>query len=443
MEKKLEKIFATYHYVGSYELFFKTGAFVEGLMERYDTEKPCWFESAGELLGLIRKAALSRPQDLDDTVKELEGLRSGTESEMKKLVELRDNLSVCGYVLKRLSEPEPKKAMDDEKEASALISLIFRTSDSAAVREGVSAAVASLPLRIAKQRFFDIIENALETQLGRTEKDIDDTVSNIEGYGGLKVIGVDGEADNEAAEVVGRVFGSDLTGLPADELLSLKGKCDEAVLRTSLMIDALSDMGLMINAALLELASFKYLEQDGMTVYGNERITSRIVRIVDAFEAGDRTAFDEGALYEGIDEGELERLEDLRLKIPGMEDGFLAMSENVSPDVFRDAKRCVTLISDSIFGSLSENEEESPTVDTEMITRKAGELRERLLSSFGQGSKLLQRARMAGILSRLPLFLKTSEEVRDYVRSSLSSCRDEKEKAVAVRELKEFFSDII
>jgi len=76
-----------------------------------------------------------------------------------------------------------------------------------------------------------------------------------------------------------------------------------------------------------------------------------------------------------------------------------------------------------------------------MIMIKAKELKSKLADAFAAGSRLLQRARMAGVLSKLPLFLNNSDEVKEYVKSSLESCRDEKEKAVAVRELREYFSE--
>ncbi|MCR5520923.1 MAG: hypothetical protein K6F44_03300 [Lachnospiraceae bacterium] len=440
MNRKLEKIFSAYHYAGGYELFFKTGAFAEHISDEYDGRIPELYPNAAEVLKLIREAADADLSGYERIAGSLEDIRKEVEAQMRGVVELRDNLAVCEYVLKRVCEPEPEKSMDVDREASAIISLIFRTKDSVAIRESVKAAVASLPLRIAKSRFFDIVENALETQLGRTEQDIDDIVSNIEGFAGLKVSGGDASVDRDASEVVDILFGTDLETIPAAELETIRKRAEDAAERIRLRIDALSDIGLMINSALLELTAAKHIGKGAGDVFTDKNVTMFIKKLLDAFEKGDKEAFDEGLVYEGIDESELEKLEELRLKIPGYEDGFIAMAGDEGDDISRDAKRCVTLISDSIFGSLGGSLAQGKTVDKEMIILKAKELKDRLTQSFASGSKLLQRARMSGVLSKLPLFLNDSDEVKDYVKSSLSSCRDEKEKAVAVRELKEFFA---
>ncbi len=441
MNKKLEKIFSAYHYVGGYELFFKAGAFTEYLFEKYENEKPEWYDEALEVLKLIREAGSAPREDYPGIIKELERIRSEVEKKMCAVVELRDNLSVCGYVLRRLSEPEPATPVDDNKEASSIISLIFRSGDSVTIREGVKAAIASLPLRIAKSRFFDIVEGALESQLGRTEKDIDDIVSNIEGYGGLKLGKGDTAGDRSAAETVDNVFGRDLSDASPEEIKKLYDSCNEAILRTSIRIDAFSDMGLMINAALLELTVSAYIGKEKGEVFANSSVTTFINNLLNAFASGDRKAFEDGLLYEGIDESELEKLEEIRLKIPGYEDIFLQTAKNESDDIYKDAKRCVALISDSIFAALTENDP-GKTVDRDMIMQKAKELKDKLTESFASGSKLLQRARMAGILSKLPLFLNNSDEVKDYIRNSLESCRDNREKAAAIREFKAFFSEL-
>jgi len=443
MEKKLEKMFSAYHYAGGYELFFKTGAFTEQIFEKYDGKIPELFTHAPELLKTIRKVIDAQPGEYHGISITLESMRNDIEAEMRNVVELRDNLRVSLYVLKRLAEPEPEKPMDVNKESSAIINLMFRNTEQTAVREAVRNTVASLPLRIARSKFFDIVESALETQLSRSEKEIDELISNIEGYAGLKVSGNGAMIDKDASEAVDIVFSKDFDAASREEIEELYKRTLAAAERTDIKIDALSDIGLMINSLLLELSAAGHIGKSAGEIYANADVTGFVKKLIDAFESGDRKAFEEGLVYEGIDESELEKLEELRLKIPGYEDGFIAMAGEESEEIFRDAKRCVTLISDSVFGSLDTEEAVGKIVDRDMIMLKAKELKQKLTDAFAVGSKLLQRARMSGVLSRLPLFLNNSNEVKDYVMNSLSSCRDEKEKAVAIREIKEYFSDIV
>ncbi|MCR5830352.1 MAG: hypothetical protein K6F93_08425 [Lachnospiraceae bacterium] len=440
MDKKLEKMFAAYHYAGGYELFFKTGAFTEQLFDMFDGKIPESYTKADQVLKLIRRSTQAESDEYGAIVEELIKIRKEIEEEMRSVVELRDNLVVCDYVMKRLAEPEPTSSMDNDKEASAVLNLIFRNKDNAAVRDAVRTAVAVLPLRLAKTKFFDLVESALETQLGRNEKDIDDMVSNLEGYAGLKSSGNNAYDDKEASEVIDIIFSGDPGNNPKADIDELYRRTHEAAKRIGNRLDVLADIGLMINSLLLELTAAVHAGKEAGEVFANRDVTDYVVRLLDLFCAGDKKAFEEGLIYEGIDEEELVKLDELRGVLPGYEDRFISMAENESDEIYRDAKRCVTLISDSIFGSLEVNEDAGRTVDREMIMNRAKELKEKLVDAFGSGSKLLQRARMSGVLLRLPLFLNNSDEVREYVKNSLTSCRDEKEKAVAVREIKEYFA---
>ena len=56
------------------------------------------------------------------------------------------------------------------------------------------------------------------------------------------------------------------------------------------------------------------------------------------------------------------------------------------------------------------------------------------LSAAWEGkTKVLVRAVMSKILSRLPVFFNSLEEVRLYVEGSLRSCSDSKEKEISMR----------
>ena len=58
---------------------------------------------------------------------------------------------------------------------------------------------------------------------------------------------------------------------------------------------------------------------------------------------------------------------------------------------------------------------------------------EELARSFEGQPKVLVRAIMAKVLSCLPVFFESLDEVREYVKNSLVSCTDEMEKAVTMK----------
>ena len=53
-----------------------------------------------------------------------------------------------------------------------------------------------------------------------------------------------------------------------------------------------------------------------------------------------------------------------------------------------------------------------------------------------EGSRLRNRAVMAAVLKELPVYFNNHTEVMNYVRNSLASCRDEKEKKISIELLR-------
>ena len=53
-----------------------------------------------------------------------------------------------------------------------------------------------------------------------------------------------------------------------------------------------------------------------------------------------------------------------------------------------------------------------------------------------EGSRLRNRAVMAAVLRELPVYFNNHTEVMNYVRNSLASCRDEREKKISIELLR-------
>jgi len=75
---------------------------------------------------------------------------------------------------------------------------------------------------------------------------------------------------------------------------------------------------------------------------------------------------------------------------------------------------------------------ESKAVDEETVDKEYKKLTDKLSAAFDSGDRNLNRARMASVLSMLPVFFNSRKEVMDYVRNSLASCNNIHEKNVAI-----------
>ena len=92
---------------------------------------------------------------------------------------------------------------------------------------------------------------------------------------------------------------------------------------------------------------------------------------------------------------------------------------------------CEKLMSPSVFADLKD--EASHELAEVEVQGRFEEIKSELSEAFGSDMKLMQRARMAAILSQLPVFFNSRTDVMNYVRDSLDGCRDTYEKMVAVK----------
>ena len=100
-------------------------------------------------------------------------------------------------------------------------------------------------------------------------------------------------------------------------------------------------------------------------------------------------------------------------------------------------RRISLLLSGSSFVPLEPRKTGEEPVDRAELDCLVGELTGRMAEGFAGRSRLVVRALMAKVLSSLPVFFGSLDEVRDYVGGCLDSCADEAEKAVCMRLLRE------
>ena len=113
-----------------------------------------------------------------------------------------------------------------------------------------------------------------------------------------------------------------------------------------------------------------------------------------------------------------------------------------------DLKRAINvdrLLSGSSFAQLRDGTEEEPeeqsAVDRLYLEKTTEEFIKELEALFAAMPKVVVRAVMARILSSLPVYLKSLDEVEQYIRGSLENCLDEKEKEICKESLGDLIED--
>lgn len=331
------------------------------------------------------------PDELRGIKEEAFSLRRDIKELVNKLVDRRERLALDEYVEERKgAADEPFNFADDDEAARKILQAIFAYDDNPTINENIKTAVYELPVRMTKGRFFDILEDGLKKYIGGPFDALQRAVYLIESAAGLRGERVETiAADNAAVLDAETEYLNDIAELV--NYVCVLTECSDAVLE---------DMKEKKEKLLQIICDIKESKNDDADL------------LLEQFEGNMEKLADSQMLFEG-------RFDSLR-----EQDSFEADERAKKLDMQKK------LMSASVYADLFDSDETENTADT--VNKAFSELKAELEESFSAGERALNRARMAAVLSSLPVFFNSRTDCMNYVRDSLSACRDNHEKNVAV-----------
>ncbi|MBP3544073.1 MAG: hypothetical protein J6J86_07580, partial [Lachnospiraceae bacterium] len=137
---------------------------------------------AGKLNQIIRVQVMQGflPEELSKGIEEIDNIRSEIMKNMQILTGYTDFLQLYEYVLNRLeyrfNDAEFPVDYSDEDFAKKIIEYILSDRDNVVMHTRISEAVGQLPLRMTRQRYFEIIRESFFLYLGEEKCNFDDMV---------------------------------------------------------------------------------------------------------------------------------------------------------------------------------------------------------------------------------------------------------------------------
>lgn len=367
-------------------------------------------------------------------MEELCELRRAVIARMEQATAYTDCFQAYEYVLNRLEGrflPAGESGGDretDQERLAWIMGYITAPGEAAAVNERIQTVVGQLPVRLTKQKFFALVQEGMEAYAGSARKNVEDMfyilrsealLNQPEGMA-RSFPGLDG--------ILARLEGADYRALTAEEYAVLAELLQEA---GELLTDCTGELMLLMD--LINDLCVLFLSRSGavMDVAEEMRLQSVLRAVGGAFASGAELGEDLLRPLEGRQETCYDQWEAccLPLDLLEQEAGRDPRAETL--------RRISLLLSNSSFAPLELREDGGSAVDRAELERLVEELTDEMAEGFAGRPRLLVRALMAKVLSSLPVFFGSLEDVQDYVRGSLDSCADEAEKAVCMRLLRE------
>lgn len=430
--------------------------FFEGMVDENITLD----EEADQLLKLINQLVEENLlQEFDGDKREkslklLHGIREEIMKRMKVLTAYTDLFTLYEYVLNRLElkyeDSMQEIETDNDAVVKEILTYIFSKEDNVIINERIKQMLSQMPVRMTKQKFFDLLKNALMIYEGSERESLNSFIYMLRSAAGLeKPEGTDAYFPElmNCNERLKKLY----TGVEDEtEYQELKELFTNSVSTLVETTDVYYKLQQITNYLYTMVLNIPYADMESVQeINVLEDIVSAVNKgwkeeafhsvpeeIVALFEQT------EGKLeQESMDIGKLEGiLEEITNRHKSLLNSFMLTS------IYECQVLSSKLTSNSVFIELNNEEKEQEDEKKKILTKVEIEsvfdaiCREMSARIELQG-KMFNRAMIATVLKELPVFFANRTEVMDYIKNSLAGCRDSAEKAMSIQLMRELMED--
>jgi hypothetical protein len=414
--------------------------------ESYCEEEGTWSKESNDVIiqlnNIIKDNILQNKSGVDreKAISSVDAIRKDIIKRMNFLTAYTDIFQTYEYVLNRLEYrfKEELDSVDSEEFSKEILRYIFETEDNVIINEKIKEIVGQLPVRITKQKYFDLLKDSLRAYLGADQSSLDTYLYMLRTSAMLyQEEGMDTYYPGlwEKKEYLSRFEYKDITQESYNKAVSAL-KIATLTLQTETTV--YFGLAEIVNEMYAILLCTPYTGMvDSETEAAEKAAFSILHDINDIFITQEKKELSIDLMekfteIEGVQEAlsyEIATLEDALYEVDNSHE---ALTKSLMLDqLLHVLKRSRDLLSYSLFINL-EGEKEDETVDEDMVEREIKALEEELTVLFSEHDRVISRAVMANTINKMPVFFKDHKEVMDYVRYSIERCSDSYEKAACV-----------
>ena len=371
--------------------------------------------------------------------KDLLALRKDMTHEVEVLTSYADCFQIFEYILNRMERKfisSGKTNDGDEAFIKRLMGFITDTSDSAVMNGRIKQIMGQLPVRLTKQKFYSLLMDGLSVYLGSPRENLRDMMYTLRTESMVSLPEGMDAGHKDIYEILQQFKRMDYRDMTFESYEEASAKLSYA----SQVLTDESGFYVMVQDVINDLCVLMFARQDAVIDVSEEEFYRSVISSIQVkldqedFTVGEDEFLHQLTQLEGRQEVYYERY--LKVEVLNEEsadDGDYIRSMNVD-----------RLLSGSSFAELIKEEgretlpgEESAIVDKSYLNQQAQAYIQELEELFADAPKPVVRAVMAKVLSDLPVYFNSIDEIQEYVRGSFSSCLDRAEKETCMELLEE------
>lgn len=376
-------------------------------------------------------------QEIEDFVAEIEETRRNVIRKMEQLTMYTDKLQIYEHIVNRMELQYESDFEETEVEPfiKQILQFIFSGGDNVVINENIKEVLAELPVRMARSKYFQLIENSMSVYKGAEKSTLDRFVYMLETSAMLYEAEDGGEYFPEIQKFADSLGERTFADMSEHDFRDLYSSLEEYASKLEEIADIYVNVQIVLNSLYCYLLSYG---EQSYTDDSEEACLAIIEKIYHMFEEKDwKKISEETTAKLVLTEGKQEKLAEDMMKLQGAFYKLIEGHQDKIEDLglleeFKKLEMEQQLLSaTSTFVDFQEEEEEE-IADEEYVLKKTGELIEKLKGKFAEQEMCVNRAVIAATISKFPVFFTSSKELEEYVRESLTRCKDVAERQASM-----------
>ena len=404
----------------------------EVILEQEDknTDLCKYFKIVSEL---IKKHVLDRNCVDDKAMEGISQIRDNIEYKMKNLTAFADGYEIYEYILNRIEYgiKGETEDVDIEQLSAKMFQYVFSENDTVVVNSKLQLLMSQLPVRMTKNKFYDVVANTLSIYKGGEVNSVDDFADMIRT---AVLIKRPKGFDNEYPylyHVFTDLEQADYKNMDIDTFNDLTDRLTKAAEIINNEVSAYMLLQEIVNDVYTLLLT---VDKAYDTNLSGDGYKSAIEILKACYDATDMEYVPEELMpqfisIEGVQESVYENVIILEASFDDVKSGNIEVIEKLNlMDDFNALEIVSKLLSTSLFIDLKkESSGDGEIADSLYINDLKEQLTNELKTLFTDKDRIVTRSIMCKILASMPIFLNTQQEIKNYFDYVLSNCKDDSE----------------
>lgn len=380
-------------------------------------------------------------------IEEISGIRDDIIKIMEHVTSYVDRLRIYEYVLNRVeyrfTEEEPDEDYYGMYLTNDLMHYIFSDKDNVVINSKISEVVGQLPMRLSRPKFYEYIRDAFTLYHGAQKGTVNDFVYALKTSAMIDTIREGENFFPEMDDICATLANADYKNITQEEYQRLKG----ALTIGSEQMNDIADLFVLLAQIVNDAYTIILTYQDDLGLVEEVETAKDIITSVNnAFIQNqseiEEDVIDKFTLFEGKQERIMSVVSQCDFAVEIARANFKEQLDQMNlTSTYAALSDTMKLQSGSDFVNLVVSEEKNEVPDDSFADEACKSLIDELDKEFQEQPQIIRRAVMSAVLSQLPVFFNSTQEIQEYINLSLEQCHDKAEKMAVIEVMKMIVQD--